>query len=237
MTRGHPDYLKNVGISSEGNFLVGTSIAPIYFEDRCDTPEPLWKIGDGQGAMLFNYWDDSPPPFGNTVMRLKSNIAGGDDDFSAYKLIGAVPGSRYISFEIVATFLPSDFYANRNDAIIPLYFRYFCSTYLMVASISYNPYDESFYVYTGTPPNYVKIITHGLEKGVWHHLKMIVDFNNKKYISLIVNRTIYDISTYSLYSEADDDEERNQISIIAYSNGVDDCEVNVCRYRVSYNES
>jgi len=197
MARGWPDYGNVSGVSQEGEFLRSLTSAPVWFSDIFDTPMLKWGqvwgtivlINDPAAGAI-----DSRATLSDAIMRITpiATTYG-----QARRYFGPPPKTSFTGIEVY--FSLTDLrtrYADRADSInIRLGLDDGFNAYTI--GWSYNPRDDLWYITLNGTTWVTNVYKGRLATARRHRVKLIVDFQNLQYRTLIVDGYSIDLTAYN----------------------------------------
>jgi hypothetical protein len=205
---------------SLGEFIssikVGENVEPRLISSLSRTGRVYWQDDfEAYTSIVTEKWiqtsgtislDTSRPFRGKSCMKLTTGAVLGNDA-QADKLLGALPLGR-LGWEL--WFLSQSGVANINNLSFGFYL--YDGAYVHDAEVKWlgtvGTLQEKWQ-YINSEGNYVDV-SGGAQKidvasayAVWHHFKLVIDFNTEKYVKLICDNKTFDLSALSYYKLAD----------------------------------
>lgn len=237
MARGWPDYSSAVGLSQERQFLTMLTSAPVWFEDKFESPLLKWQQVRGTVNLYCNTSGalvDSVVYTGSACLSLYTAVA----DFAhAGRSIGLPPLSYRVGIEINLRFGDSavDYSAVAGETqLIMAYFQTLTDfkSYL----ISYVPSTGMWYLSSDNGVTWTYVLTHDLFVATNHVLKLVIDPTNDMYDKIYINNVMYDLSAYAGYSLAGAAATYFLVSVRVEATALRRVHLYIDNFKVTYNE-
>lgn len=174
-----------------------------------------------------------------------SNLHALHGDFSC-KLLAPTSGYANIYYHLAYPTLSRmgfEFAWARVDTgqldFIGLYIVLFDGTNQYVVDVYWDADTSTWYVYDITTAEYIALtptVAYEQQRPTFHHAKLVVDFTTNKYVKLIADDLIYDLSAYPLESYPTDTPAYLQLMIGNKANATGSCTVHIDSVIVTQNE-
>lgn len=196
MARGHPDYAKAVGTTEYGEFLQARGLPPVWWEDRFETAICKWIPLTGTATVYtFVMLDGGATwPYSDSgFMGIEPALTGVD---GVTVDIGTFPETANVGFAVNFNMSSGLNYNNQNDSLRLFDVVWHDGTYRSRVLVTYNPRTGHWFVSEDYGVNYIDLGDYEVLDTTWQYAKLIIDPVNHKYIKLLINSIIIDLSMY-----------------------------------------
>ena len=236
MARGHPDYVKSVGYTPEGQFLQEYSIPPVWFEDNFEFPICKWLavVGTATINTSFVIGAGTYYPYSGSSMMVCTSAVGGI--FQDQRLIGTPPQTSNLGFSTMFLFSAKADWLNANNALQLINISFWTGATLDTPNISYNPRDGNWY-YSSATLGLQLIENFDINELSWHYVKLIINPILKQYVSLQVDWRVFSLSGLTYRATALVAAERYQTQILGRADATDTVYLLVDNNKITYGET
>ncbi len=236
MTRGYPDYTRNVGLNAEGNFQVGLTSAPEWFADNMEGATLKWVQGFGTVAFTtVAAAAGAESEVFSGVQALKITSAAGGSGLASRRF-GGLPETGRIACQAIFKLVVDADFEDSNDSAEILHLSYRTGTQLKSAMLAYNPRNGKWYL-RDTLTTRVFLGTYKIQEDDWHVARMEIDPATNKYTDIRVDNKIFDPDGQAFHVAADTDPANTLISFRNNADTGDNAITIIDDVQVFYRES
>lgn len=237
MARGYPDYSKSVGTTIEGKFLQQLADPPIWWHDNFDEPVNKWRSDIGTLSLFteHSYEGHTYKPYRFGGMAFVESALGLFG--SMFHYIGTFPLTYHLGFSCMFSISEQANWKDIENSLLLFWINYYTTSIMAAPYVSYNPRTGKWYYSADEGTTFVEMGTFLISTLFWHYAKLIIDPISKKYISFQIDSKVYDISTASYYTTADNANAYAVVNITTMADAGDKVGLHIDDYKVTYNES